>query len=126
MEDHGYDRPLVPEFLLIQPLSNRSRPLSSAAQVVEVQEKFDTSLVTASRIYVRDGDLIKMCRKGPKRFFFVLFNDLMVRGTHSHHMVTVLHTTAQRTEPTCTSRCVDTRDEMMSSTGVARQPTCTT
>lgn len=113
MEDHGYGRPLVPSFLLIPSHEPISPPLSSAAQVVEVQEKFDTSLVTASRIYVRDGDLIKMCRKGPKRFFFVLFNDLMVRGTHRHHMVTVLHTTAQRTEPTCTSRCVDTRDQIM-------------
>jgi hypothetical protein len=51
--------------------------------VVEVQERFDTSLVTASRMFVKEGDLIKMCRKGPKRFFFVLFNDLLVRTLHN-------------------------------------------
>jgi hypothetical protein len=52
--------------------------------VVEVQERFDTSLVTASRMFVKEGDLIKMCRKGPKRFFFVLFNDLLVRNSSQH------------------------------------------
>lgn len=56
-------------------------------QVVEVQERFDTSLVTASRMFVKEGDLIKMCRKGPKRFFFVLFNDLLVRTLHNTHIV---------------------------------------
>lgn len=47
---------------------------------MEVQERFDTTLVTASRKHEREGELIKMCRKGPKRFIFVLFNDLLIYG----------------------------------------------
>ena len=47
---------------------------------MEVQERFDTLLVTASRKHEREGELVKMCRKGPKKFIFVLFNDLLIYG----------------------------------------------
>lgn len=47
---------------------------------MEVQERFDTALVTASRKHEREGELVKMCRQGPKRFIFVLFNDLLIYG----------------------------------------------
>lgn len=53
---------------------------TSQTQVMEVQERFDTVLVTASRKHEREGELIKMCRQGPKRFIFVLFNDLLIYG----------------------------------------------
>ena len=47
---------------------------------MEVQARFDTPLITASRKHEKEGSLIKMCRKGPKKFLFVLFNDLLIYG----------------------------------------------
>ena len=47
---------------------------------MEVQERFDTALVTAARKHEKEGELVKMCRQGPKRFIFVLFNDLLIYG----------------------------------------------
>lgn len=54
--------------------------LQTQQQVMEVQERFDTALVTAARKHEKEGELVKMCRQGPKRFIFVLFNDLLIYG----------------------------------------------
>lgn len=43
-------------------------------KVVEIQEKFKTTLVAPSRTFLRDGLLTKICEKGPRKIFFVLFN----------------------------------------------------
>ena len=48
--------------------------------VMEAQDRFGTPLITASRKYEKEGPLVKMCRKGPKKFIFVLFNDLLIYG----------------------------------------------
>ena len=37
-------------------------------------------LLVPGRIFIREGLLWKVCRKGPKRRQFFLFNDVLVRG----------------------------------------------
>ena len=38
-------------------------------------------LLVPGRIFIRDGVLWKVCRKGPKKRHFFLFNDTLVYGT---------------------------------------------
>ena len=38
-------------------------------------------LLVPGRIFIRDGALWKVCRKGPKKRQFFLFNDVLVYGT---------------------------------------------
>lgn len=38
-------------------------------------------IIEPGRVYVREGDLIKLCRKGPKKRFFALFSDMLLYAT---------------------------------------------
>lgn len=53
-----------------------------AQKVAELQEKFSgkVQLVSPGRFFVRAGPLSKVCRRANKRFYFFLFNDLIVYG----------------------------------------------
>ena len=39
---------------------------------------FQQNLLVPGRQYVREGVLTKVCRKGPKKRHFFLFNDILV------------------------------------------------
>jgi hypothetical protein len=51
-------------------------------KILEIQSKFMNCppLVEPHRKYIRDGILIKICRKERKRRWFVLFNDILIYG----------------------------------------------
>ncbi|CAM9782180.1 unnamed protein product [Pylaiella littoralis] len=50
-------------------------------KVYRVQQEFGgASFVTASRLFIREGDLFKVARNGVEKLHFVLFNDLLVYG----------------------------------------------
>ncbi|CBN80121.1 pleckstrin homology (PH) domain-containing protein [Ectocarpus siliculosus] len=50
-------------------------------KVYQLQQEFGgASFVTASRLFVREGDLFKVARNGVEKLHFVLFNDLLVYG----------------------------------------------
>eukprot|EP01088_Endostelium_zonatum_P017473 TRINITY_DN5174_c0_g1_i3.p1 TRINITY_DN5174_c0_g1~~TRINITY_DN5174_c0_g1_i3.p1 ORF type:complete len:1111 (+),score=306.91 TRINITY_DN5174_c0_g1_i3:151-3483(+) len=38
------------------------------------------SIISQNRVYIREGTLVKICRKVPKKRFFWLFNDLLIYG----------------------------------------------
>jgi hypothetical protein len=40
-------------------------------------------IIEPGRIYVREGDLTKVCRKGPKKRFFALFSDILLYATEN-------------------------------------------
>ena len=39
-------------------------------------------LQVPGRVFVREGTLVKVCRKGPKKRQFFLFNDVLVSNGH--------------------------------------------
>ncbi|CAN0181401.1 unnamed protein product, partial [Scytosiphon promiscuus] len=50
-------------------------------KVFELQQEFGgADFVTASRLFVREGDLSKVAKNGVEKLHFVLFNDLLVYG----------------------------------------------
>ena len=52
-------------------------------KLVEIQKSFVGNinlLARTDRMFVRDGDLFKICRKKPKLFHFILFSDALVYG----------------------------------------------
>jgi len=54
-------------------------------KVKEIQSKFDDlqghNLSEPQRLFVKDGTLLKVCRKAPKPRYFCLFNDLLIYAT---------------------------------------------
>eukprot|EP00968_Pinguiococcus_pyrenoidosus_P026280 scaffold7066_cov253-Pinguiococcus_pyrenoidosus.AAC.54 len=51
-------------------------------RVLQIAQEFGVpELVTPSRLFVKEGSLSKISRRGPKKFRFVLFNDLLIYGT---------------------------------------------
>jgi hypothetical protein len=55
----------------------------NAARIAEIQRAWTTgtqTLVRDNRLYVREGTLSKLCRKGLKPRHFFLFNDILVRA----------------------------------------------
>mmetsp|Transcript_20022 Transcript_20022/g.60632 ORF Transcript_20022/g.60632 Transcript_20022/m.60632 type:complete len:619 (+) Transcript_20022:1010-2866(+) len=51
-------------------------------KVQQLKDEFGVpELVTPSRRFVKEGFLSKISRRGPKKFRFVLFNDLLIYGT---------------------------------------------
>ncbi|CAM9605334.1 unnamed protein product, partial [Phaeothamnion confervicola] len=52
-------------------------------KVLEVQSQFAEEFVTASRLFVKEGQLVKICRGGSKKLQFVLFNDVIVYGSET-------------------------------------------
>lgn len=52
-------------------------------KITDIQNKFAGGevLLVTGRIFIREGVLWKVCRKGPKKRQFFLFNDIMVYGT---------------------------------------------
>lgn len=51
--------------------------------MLEVQEQFKESFVTASRFLVKQGPLKKVCYNGPRKYQFVIFNDMLLYGTET-------------------------------------------
>jgi hypothetical protein len=53
------------------------------ARIKEIQSKFakGENLFVPGRCFVREGVLTKICRKGPKKRHFFLFDDILVYGT---------------------------------------------
>jgi hypothetical protein len=49
-------------------------------KILDIQNKFTggTALLVPGRIFIREGMLWKVCRKGPKKRHFFLFNDVLV------------------------------------------------
>ncbi|XP_062519706.1 uncharacterized protein LOC134194766 isoform X2 [Corticium candelabrum] len=68
-------------------ISEEDKPLArsdfNVNKITEIQNRFQGGevLVAAGRIFVREGTLMKVCRKGPKPRQFFLFNDVLVYGT---------------------------------------------
>jgi len=64
-------------------INNNLRDHERRAAVLAVQEKFGNSvqLVSPQRWFVRDSMLRKVCKRKPKPFLFVLFNDVLVYGS---------------------------------------------
>jgi hypothetical protein len=52
-------------------------------QVLSLQYQFSEDWVSASRLFVKEGPLQKVCRNGTRRFQFVLFNNLLVYGSET-------------------------------------------
>ncbi|XP_065190028.1 nucleolar protein dao-5-like [Sycon ciliatum] len=52
-------------------------------KITDIQNRFHggEELLVAGRIFVREGTLLKVCRKGPKPRQFFLFNDILIYGT---------------------------------------------
>jgi hypothetical protein len=51
--------------------------------VLSLQYQFSEDWVSASRLFVKEGPLQKVCRNGTRRFQFVLFNNLLVYGSET-------------------------------------------
>jgi hypothetical protein len=68
-------------------ISEDEKPLAQSDfnvnKITEIQSRFQGGevLIAAGRIFVREGTLMKVCRKGPKPRHFFLFNDVLVYGT---------------------------------------------
>jgi hypothetical protein len=52
-------------------------------KILDIQNKFTggAALLVPGRIFIREGMLWKVCRKGPKKRQFFLFNDILVYGS---------------------------------------------
>ena len=50
--------------------------------IVDIEDSFvdEEVLLTAGRIFIRSGPLVKVCRRENKEFYFWLFNDLLLYG----------------------------------------------
>eukprot|EP00118_Oscarella_pearsei_P003101 m.12933 g.12933 ORF g.12933 m.12933 type:complete len:598 (+) comp24408_c0_seq1:59-1852(+) len=55
----------------------------NVSKISEIQSRFQggCTLLVPGRIFIREGTLLKICRKGPKPRQFFLFNDVLVYGT---------------------------------------------
>eukprot|EP01114_Cavostelium_apophysatum_P020568 TRINITY_DN6934_c0_g1_i2.p1 TRINITY_DN6934_c0_g1~~TRINITY_DN6934_c0_g1_i2.p1 ORF type:complete len:939 (+),score=251.24 TRINITY_DN6934_c0_g1_i2:1960-4776(+) len=64
-------------------LNENVKERQNAEHMMRVQKTFTGSpeLKTPGRYFVRDGSLIKLCRKIPKPRWFVLFNDALMYGS---------------------------------------------
>ena len=49
----------------------------------ESQQEYKCNWIEPHRLYIKDGFLRKMCRKGLQKYFFVLFNDKLIYGKES-------------------------------------------
>lgn len=61
------------------------RKFENLKKMAEVRKLFGKvkevkDLITESRYYIYEGPLYKVCRRKNKRFYFVLFNDLLIYG----------------------------------------------
>ncbi len=61
------------------------RNYENRAKVLFIHEQFSLApeIMAPHRLFVKEDDLKKMCRKGPKQYRFVLFNDCIIYGTPS-------------------------------------------
>ncbi|CAM9738706.1 unnamed protein product, partial [Chrysoparadoxa australica] len=64
-------------------LNENARDHDRRQRVLDLQLQFKESLVTASRYLVQEGTLKKVCNNGPKKYKFVLFNDMLLYGTET-------------------------------------------
>ena len=57
--------------------------------VLAVQQKFGNSvqLVAPQRWFVREGMMRKVCKRKPKAYLFVLFNDILIYGEPLHNLI---------------------------------------
>ncbi|KAG5176461.1 hypothetical protein JKP88DRAFT_335179 [Tribonema minus] len=64
-------------------LNENARDHDRRQKVLDVQEQFKENFVTASRYLVKEGSLRKVCNGGPRKYKFVLFNDMVLYGTET-------------------------------------------
>ncbi|CAM9348282.1 unnamed protein product, partial [Phaeothamnion confervicola] len=64
-------------------LNENARDHGRRKRVLELQLQFKESFATPSRYLVKEGELKKVCNSGPKRYKFVLFNDMLLYGTET-------------------------------------------
>ncbi|XP_065838573.1 uncharacterized protein [Oscarella lobularis] len=68
-------------------ISKEEIPLAQSdfnqSKIAEIQGRFQggCTLLVPGRIFIREGTLLKVCRRGPKPRHFFLFNDVLVYGT---------------------------------------------
>ena len=64
-------------------------------KLLEIQKSLTGSkippIVAPGRIFMREGTLVKMCRREPKRRYFFLFNDLLVYCTVNDEQTYTFH-----------------------------------
>ena len=83
--------PQDPEYPLIQKsidgmgeladtINRTIREKQELEELIAIQHKFKNSppLVAKNRVFIREGPLVKICRKNPKMRYFFLFTDCLV------------------------------------------------
>ena len=80
---HNIDIALTKVSDVAATINESLRDFENRNQVIRIQEKFHNGvqLVAAHRKFIREGALTKRCRRGPKSFHFVLFNDWLIYGS---------------------------------------------
>jgi len=54
-------------------------------KILEIQEDEGVSIVSPGRVFLKEGSLNKLCRRGFKPFKFYLFNDCAYQPTYALH-----------------------------------------
>jgi len=86
-------------------------------KVLMVQKRMGNvvPLVEPHRIFVMEGVLEKMCRKGPKDYVFVLFSDVLVYGVPTTTLASIAGADADLENPVTFKRKIDLASTSLSS-----------
>ena len=80
---------------LAHEVNEHVRSKENFVKLLEIKRKFPAArgptIVEPRRVFVREGVLQKLCRKGPKKRMFFLFSDALLYGTISDVPGTVLY-----------------------------------
>eukprot|EP00903_Cladosiphon_okamuranus_P014391 g13359.t1 len=64
-------------------LNQGARDQERFVRALEIQNEFREHFLKPSSHLVKEGDLLKVCNGGPRRYKFVLFSDMLVYGTET-------------------------------------------